>query len=364
MEAFITHGANAARKVLPVGQPGVITYLHHAYPLSIAAGAGLYHSNWLFNNYVQLRCARELVGAAAITEFDFYLLPTHFSRFGDFLRMPQLFASLLWTRREEIIPAVIRGIDQGWYLQIPLDEFYIPCRAAFGKRHYIHELLVFGYDAEARTLKILGFDDRMEFGEQQIAFRELEDAIALADTSSHYDPGGVRLYRHVASERYPADPSMATEFLTDYCEERDSSQRFRAMLPARDGYVYGFGVYAPLAAFYGTLRERPEAMDIRPLQLLWEHKKCMAERLARWVELEWLPPDDPALGSYAAIVEQANGLRLLGLKYWVSQQPAVLERVSTRLLALRDREREVLEPVLAKLKRKLGDTQQTASALH
>jgi hypothetical protein len=278
--------------------------------------------------------------------------------------MPQLFASLLWTKREEIIPAVVRGIDQGWYLQIPLDEFYVPCRAAFGKRHYVHELLVFGYDTEARTLQILGFDDRMEFGEQQIAFGDLENAIALADTSQHYDPGGVRLYRHVDSERYPADPSTAAEFLADYCEERDSSQRFRAMLPPRDGYVYGFGVYSPLAAFYGTLSERPQAMDIRPLQLLWEHKKCMADRLARWVELGWLSPDDPALGSYPAVVEQANSLRLLGLKYWVSRQVSLLDRVSTGLIALRERERAALEPVLEKLRRKLGDAQRSTSALH
>lgn len=352
----------SGRRRLPLGTSDVITYLHHAYPLSIAAAQGTQYENWLFNNYVQLRCHRDLVGAAAVTEFDFYLLPNHFTRLGSFLCMPQIYASLLWTSRDGIVPGIQRCVDEGWYIQVPLDEYYVPCRAAFGKRHYIHELLIFGYDRDAQTFDVLGFDDRMEFGSQTVSVQALEDAIALADTRHHYDPGGVRLYRYVASELYAADPSVASEFLHDYVGGRDTSQRFRALDTPRADFVYGVAVYEPLAAFYSALAARPDAMDIRPVQLLWEHKRCMLARLRRFVALGWLPVDDAAIAAYEPLVEHANALRLLGLKYWMTRKEGVLARMAAGLLELGEREKAVLAPLSTRLVRRSPPAAEAATS--
>jgi len=336
------------QKTLVIGKPDVITYLHHAYPLAVAAVHRSFCDNWLFNNYLQLRCSRELVGARAVTEFDFYLLPTHFTDWGGLLRMPQIPSEMLWRSRSEITEAVLRALDREFYVQIPVDEFYVPRRAAYGKRHYVHELFVFGYDRRAREVDVLGFDEQLEFGRQRLGFAELEESVALADLSQHYDSGGVRLYHARQGPEYPADPSWVVELLDDYLAERDTSLRFRAQEASKSGYLYGTAVYGELAAFCASVSEQPGAMDIRPLQLIWEHKRIMQVRLQRLAELGFLSPESAA--GYAATVERANTLRLLGLKYLISSQNALLERVAVGLRELARLERELLLPVLAQLR--------------
>jgi hypothetical protein len=336
------------QKTLVIGKPDVITYLHHAYPLAVAAVQRSFCDNWLFNNYLQLRCRRELIGARAVTEFDFYLLPSHFTDWGGLLRMPQIPPEMLWRSRGEITQAVLRALDREFYVQIPVDEFYVPRRAAYGKRHYVHELFVFGYDRRTREVDVLGFDEQLEFGTQRLGFAELEESVALADLSEHYDPGGVRLYHARPGAEYLADPSWVVEVLDDYLAERDSSLRFRAQEAPKSGYLYGTAVYGELAAFFASVSEQPGAMDIRPLQLIWEHKRLMQTRLQRLTELGWLPPE-PATG-YALAVERANTLRLLGLKYLITKQNALLERVAVGLRELVRLERERLLPVLEQLR--------------
>jgi len=343
--------AASLQNILPLGSPEVISYLHHAYPLSIAAARRTFCENWLFNHYLQLRCRRGLIGAGAVTEFDFQLPPTHFTDWGGRLRMPQIPAELLWRSREEILSAVARAIELGFYVQIPVDEFYIPRRAAYEKRHYVHELLVFGYDRATSEVHVLGFDEQLEFGKQRVGFSELEDAVALADLSQHYDRGGVRLYHACEGAEYEADPVWVTELLEDYLAERDSSRRFGTLEPVKPGYLHGMAVYAELASFIASGAAEPGAMDIRPLQLIWEHKRLMFTRLQRLATLGLLMAESAAVTGYAAVVERANALRLLGLKYFVANSGALLERIAAGLRELAHAERELLGAALAQLRR-------------
>ena len=343
--------AVSSQRQLTTGTPEVIAYLHHAYPLSVAAAQPAFRDNWLFNNYLQLRCQRGLVGAQAVTEFDFYLLPSHFTSWGGVLRMQQIPPSLLWRARSEILEAIVAAIDQQFYVQVPADEFYVPRRAAHGQRHYVHELMLFGYDRRERTFDILGFDEQLEFGAQRIAFSDLEDAIALADLSQHYDRGGVRLYQ-LHEQAYPADPTLVSEFLDDYLAAHDTSQRFRALEPVKPGYLYGMAVYEELASFFQSVSEQPGAMDIRPLQLIWEHKRCMQLRLQRLVGLGWLANDTAQGRDYEPVTERANSLRLLGLKYLMTSNGALLARIAQGLRELAELERGVLAPVLSQLRDK------------
>ena len=353
--------AVSSQRQLTIGKPEVIAYLHHAYPLSVAAAQPAFRDDWLFNNYLQLRCQRGLVGAQAVTEFDFYLPPTHFTSWGGVLRMAQVPPSLLWRARGEILEAIMAAIDQEFYVQVPADEFYVPRRAAYGQRHYVHELMLFGYDRQERTLDILGFDEQHEFGAQRIAFLDLEDAVALADLSQHYDRGGVRLYQ-LHQQTYPADPTLVSEFLDDYLAAYDTSQRFRALEPVKPGYLYGMAVYEELASFFQSVCEQPGAMDIRPLQLIWEHKRCMQLRLQRLVELGWLASDAAHGRDYEQVIERANSLRLLGLKYLMTNKGALLARIAEGLRELAELERSILTPVLSRLREKQGHLDRAGTA--
>jgi hypothetical protein len=110
-------------------------------------------------------------------------------------------------------------------------------------------------------------------------------------------------------------------------------------------------VYEELASFFQSVSEQPAAMDIRPLQLIWEHKRCMQLRLQRLVELGWLANDAHGR-EYEPVIERANSLRLLGLKYLMTSKGALLSRIAEGLRELGELERSILAPVLSRLREK------------
>ena len=52
----------------------------------------------------------------------------------------------------DLIEKVIHYIDQGKYVYLPVDWFYIPAYQMYEEQHDAHDILVFGYDQENREL--------------------------------------------------------------------------------------------------------------------------------------------------------------------------------------------------------------------
>ena len=109
------------------------------------------------------------------------------------------------------------------------------------------------------------------------------------------------------------------------------------------GNVEGIAVQGFLALYIGKLMDGSiptDQMDWRVLRPVWEHKKCMLDRL---IAMEALHGWEPEFSSrYRLLVDAANRNRMMYAVYHKNRRPELLENVRKGLLDGKEQERAIL----------------------
>lgn len=56
------------------------------------------------------------------------------------------------------MPFIRDQIDEGFYVQLMADEYFLPHTPFYEKIHHPHAIMVFGYDDHTEMLETLGFN--------------------------------------------------------------------------------------------------------------------------------------------------------------------------------------------------------------
>ena len=118
-----------------------------------------------------------------------------------------------------------------------------------------------------------------------------------------------------------------------------------------EGTVYGIVVHDYIAKYVGKLYDGSipyEKIDRRVFRMIWEHKKVMLERIAMIEEA--LSMDHSISENYRSVVLIANNCRMLYASHHMKQRDSVLPIIQKKLLALKDKEQELLTELLEKAK--------------
>ena len=374
--------------VLPLNEdPPVRGYLRHAFLFSILATDDLYLP-WLFGgNYTQLVFDRD----PDWMPLDFYS-PLGYS--GSGFTCPFLDAQ--WIGRsliDSVVPFLIESIDDGYYARLTVDEFYLPGRTSYRQRHFMHSLLVHGYDRGRGLFRVAGYLPDGEYGSSRITFTELEAAFAVGlepleagdcDGSGgkprRFDGAGSRadlrrymyskrlsnvesnrvwLVRYNREARFELDFRAALEMLEDYGNSAPTPSRFASILtfpnkvytlgqpvPDREDLTFGVEIYRCLQWWMKEVLEGRREFDIIPFHVLWEHKKVMVSRLEYFERSDYLDPSMALSARYREIEARAAHLRLLMIRCGMKQDRKLLARSLARVGDLREEEIEVLGGVL------------------
>ena len=276
-----------------------------------------------------------------------------------------------------------------------MDEFYLPGRTSYRRRHFLHSLLVHGYDRARSLFRVAGYLPNGEYGSSEVTFAELEAAFAVglepleegdcdgdgnegerrrfdgvgsrADLRrcmyskrlSNVESNRVRLVRYNREARFELDFRAALEMLEDFANSARRRAGSRASSPSRTRSTLSdsqspTGRTSPsasksTAAFGGGWRRfwsgRRE-LDIIPFHVLWEHKKVMVWRLEYFERNGYLDPSLALSVRYREIEARAAHLRLLMMRCRMKQDRKLLARSLARVDNLREKESEVLGGVL------------------
>ena len=92
-----------------------------------------------------------------------------------------------------------------------------------------------------------------------------------------------------------------------------------------------------------------EKMDWRALRPIWEHKKCMLERI-KAVEKKngWT---DELSTCYAPIVEKANRIRMMYAMYHKNHNDKLLDKIRDGLLDVAKKDKALVEEFIKKLEK-------------
>ncbi|QMV43961.1 hypothetical protein [Cohnella cholangitidis] len=260
--------------------PSICGYASHAKALAILSVDDDYLP-WYYSNYIQTCCKKDFSTEAGVP-FDFFIAVK--KDYNYYLNNPWLFSQVIrrellsWLSGDDLIRFIVQCIDNGFYVDLFMNEFYVPNRAPYRERDYYHDNLIFGYDADNESFDLFGFNGRF-FATSVLSYEEFLAAYRSCPIEKFYK--SFYLY-HVEKirggspdETYQFDAGFVVQSLRDYVRSTNSSVHFAYFNNPTASFAYGLDCYASLHA---NLREEPHRYDLRPLQILYEHKSAMVER--------------------------------------------------------------------------------------
>lgn len=324
---------------LPLIEPLYSTYHHQGPGVAITASNPTIR-NYYLNEVMNLTCTRRFLRGFTSPEVS-----VENSTCGT-----NPYLEKKWYMMEHlkgyIHPLIRELLDCGYYVYFNgVDDYYVEGKSWYGEKHFSHDGLICGYDRSDKSYTIYAYDSRWiyrRFRTPQAAFDRGRIAMCKAGK-----PGAICGYRS-RPDRVSFSPETACRHLVVYLDS--DMTRYP---PTEDGMVYGTAVHDYIGIYLGKLLDGSiphERMDRRVLRMIWDHKRVMAERLTLLERAYGLP--DRYSRAYAALVSEADTLRMLYACYRMKRRDSLLPPLMTRLETLRNTETQILQGMLSDIKTK------------
>jgi len=348
----------SASKQLPLNiQPPIVGYSSHAKALAILS-TDSYYLDWYYCNYIQLRCLKDFDTQLDVP-LDFYIGinkgDTNYYSINPFLYTQTLKRETLSLLEGNIVQFLIKCIDLNLYVDLMMEEYYIPNRASYKKRRFTHDNLIYGYNSNEKTFDIIGYDISRRYNPSKVSFTDLELAFHSIQIS-HWGQY-VHLYNKEEflygppSERYKFSITNVISSLSEYINSFDSSISYKSYWYPSEQFAYGIEVYAYLSN--NIIKSKQHAIDIRPIHILWEHKVCMLNRIKFINQLGYFSQSQYEY-FYNAFESLANVMlvtRNLQLKYSFTFDEKIITTIIVNLDYVKNKEQDIISELIDVLKR-------------
>lgn len=235
-----------------------------------------------------------------------------------------------------------RMLDEGFYIYFNgVDDYFMDGKSWYGIRHIKHDGIICGYDDGDGSYSIAAYDSNWVFRLMRIPQKCFTDGLNEGVLQGW--GGGLTVYRMKDME-IPLDERQMLGFLKAHVD----SDMDRFPLSGRE-WVEGIAVQGFLALYIGKLIDGSipyEKMDWRILRPVWEHKKCMLDRLIAFEKKQKL--DTECSTEYRPLVDAADRARMMYAVYHRNRRADLLEKVQRGLLEGKEKESAILRNFIKK----------------
>lgn len=299
-----------------VFQNEINVYLHRALPLC-AILADRRFIPWYYEHFI------EIVSETADSgEIKFEFLENE-APYNNIMRWICMGYELLGSITS-IVDFVREKINQGYYIIIHLDEYYLPDKEYFQKSHYVHQSMVYGYNDSQGVFQAICFNRQHSF--EKVLFDYTSFNQAYESGKLHYTESApwaeVSAIELLKPKNflcdYPFDLSRFYHKLQNYMLSRgDSSILYNLesdkVLLKQSQIKYGMQVYEDLIKGSLAIFEEKSIIDYRAFHLVYEHKTALYKRLT-YIDTLYDMDLKGLIEEYSLVVKQASKVRFMCLK--------------------------------------------------
>lgn len=316
-----------------------MTFSKHVYMGLFISACEKNIEDWYYSNYIQIHCSKKLNNDGDVP-IDFFTGIRRDSFY--YLNNPWLFTQNinknLLSKTTDIINFIINCNNIGCYVILMLDEFFVSNTKSYRNRHVDHCNMIYGYDLYNKMFYLIGYDFNSIFKPFYISFNELVSAY-------HNSPSTESVYVvnfTCPDAGYTFNLDVVVEFLREYLYSLNSFNRFSFLNNPLDR-VFGISVYKALIENMDSI-----LMDIRPLHLLWEHKKCMKERITFLYRKNIFNKAqyDYFYNEFEVIERNTLINRNKQIKYTITKNNNLLKSIKNTLIYIENKERILIEELL------------------
>ncbi len=335
------------RVELPYIEPMFSTY-HWLSSAGIAAKQNPTSDVWFYNNMIEWSCSTRFLNGFTTPELS---VPT-----GSIWSIPFLEKSGVNNRfaRRCSIDIIKTMLDDGFYVAFGgVDDFYIKGKSWYNERHFSHDGLILGYDEEKETFTMAAYDERWiftTFETPQKCF--LEGLEALTSQNQFGSIHAIKAKQDVQK----LDIANIKEVLGRYL-----ASNIKDYPLTHTEKVWGIIVYDYIHMYLDKLMDGSiphEKRDRRIFRLIWEHKKCMLNRIIT-VENEYGLGDELSR-QYIKIVEHSDKARFLYSKFVVKYSAKHLEKIQKIIQDIKREEKIILNQFQTILEKQLSEVKKDA----
>lgn len=241
--------------------------------LDISFGQDRYNE-WKYMNFIQLTYNEFNQYKGIILDYYFYprkYYDNSFSFFGTYLNT---YYDILYedmNKFESIHDLLHWNISNLYYVNICLDEYYVPERFSYQKQSYSHFNLFYGYNDEERVYYILGYGANSKPVISKLPYDNMEQKNVI--TSQYlvrykYEPNCI------SEIRFNIRPVI--RHIYEYINNIDSSETTCNLIPG-ERLQYGISILKLMAESEQKIDDI--CRDLRISFLLYERSLLMTERL-------------------------------------------------------------------------------------
>lgn len=335
----------------------ITCYPNHANLVSVISQNEDYLP-WFLNNYIQLFADKNDYKKGFL-RLDFYT--NNLYSFCPFIDHQKISRTLIQNAYNSVIEFLLDALKENCYIYLIIDRYEISnYKSDYLKNHSVHDIFIYGVDSDEGKFLVADNFSNGIYSYEETPFNQIEKAYEMINRNDSDDwLGGVHLIKYKENRAYFG---METKYifdlekllieLDDYLNSYKTAKRYAN--PHDQWMIYtsdmGFGleVYDIIITY---LKEVEKPTDKRPLFVLSEHKKIMLMRII-FLQQKYKISCEPA-NQYSGIVEESKIINSLYIKLLITGEGAITNRIINKLIALKNKEREVLEflyRLLCKLK--------------
>lgn len=274
--------------VLPIKYPIVTSFTYHANLLSIL-GTKRSTYEWILSNYIQVYCYKEI--------------SKHY--FGDFYfpGINQIYPAenCPWITRQlihvntlknlniQILDFIMQSIDDGYYVNIVLNHFYIKSSIYYQNEKLPHDVFITGYNKRERVFYANDFlfRENVQYADTTITFDEFIEAYEDCSPEHPHNlyKGIIYLLKLKESADFTWNEHNLIHSLRNYYEGKMPEHWEMYHDPEEPEVVFGMNMYDALVLYLEEgIEKKFDNLDHREYFVMADHKHLMMERLSYFKE--------------------------------------------------------------------------------
>lgn len=330
-------------KVLPVGQPDITAYPHHAHLFSILNGIdeqGKYKLPWLCNNYIQL----EYESGNIDFSIGYDILPILEN--CAWLVKDSISFEMIKKKWSDVVGFIVDAIDTGHYVYMEVDEYYIREYDNYNKKHLSHTILIYGYNEISKEFFVADFFKNRKYYFAKATFEEVKKGYDNAPTTFLQ---GIFLFhkRDEYSFSYEYNVMALIKNLEDFIYARNTKLRnmvinYPHIMPHKEESV--FGIDAINVIYENLIKTR--VVSNTHLWVIKEHIRVLKMIVLELSELCLVKDASILLFLICDIEKKSQIIINLCIKQQITNASTIISRIQELLEEIREGEKSIVYQLL------------------
>lgn len=286
---------------------------------------------WLLTKYCNC-----LYGKSERSKFDFVVEDGEW-----FLHEDVFIIDIIRVRKKLELPLqnnlfniIINRLDNKAYVYGYFDEYYISRKRRYQKSHYRHSFLIYGYDINVKQFYAIGYTKDSKYEKYLIPFEEFYNALTSLNK--------IELTFVTVNSKFSFIPKIESIYYGIY----DYIHSIRSVGLIESNVIYGIDTLYELVKEVKQTVSDGLKLDLRYSKFYMEFKHFMFERLEYLYSIGYI---DNEYKEYSEVCQTFDNIHMLFLKYNITYDPVIAERIIQMIEDATNIERKILKNVLKQL---------------